>query len=195
MGITFHIGDWVVYPLHGLGRIDRLLTRVVAGVPQHFYQIALEKPGGTVLVPVSAARALGLRRALLASEVQWIVTCLQQAATRPLQRRHSADHYAWCKERLRQGDVLGLAEVQRFLHELQRVEGLTNPHLQRLRTYVCKQLSMEIAYALDCPLATAQHLVATALTTGSPVALPLPAATAESPLLRAAEPIGSDQHE
>ena len=57
MGTTFHIGERVVYPLHGLGRIDRLLTRVVAGTPQHFYQIVLEKPGGTVLVPVSAARA------------------------------------------------------------------------------------------------------------------------------------------
>jgi len=195
MKTTFHIGDRVVYPLHGLGRIDRLLTHVAAGRPQHFYQIVLEKPGGTVLVPVRAARALGLRRALQAPEVQRIVTCLQQAATRPLTRRHSADHYTWCKERLRQGDVRGLAEVQRFLHELQRVEGLTNPHLQRLRTYVCQQLSREIASALDCPLATAQDLIATALTTERPVALTFPAATAESPPQCVAEPISSDQHE
>ena len=174
---TFHIGDTVVYGMQGTGRIHNMLTRTIEGVPRHLYEIVLEKNRGEVLVPVKEAIALGLRHALQASQVPEVLRRLQQAASRPLQRRHTEDHYTWCKRRLRQGDVLGLAEMRRFLHDLEQAESIVHPRLRQLRAYVYTQLPAEIAQALRCSLTTAEQLVATALTSTHPVALPTCAET------------------
>jgi len=169
---TFHIGDTVVYGMQGTGRIHNILTRTMEAVPRQLYEIVLEKNRGEVLVPLEEATALGLRHALQASQVPQVLRRLQQGASRSLQRGQGEDHYTWCKRRLRQGDVLGLAEVRRFLHDLEQAESIVHPRLRQLRAYVYTQFPAEIAQALQCSLTTAEHLVDTALTSTQPVALP-----------------------
>ena len=169
---TFHTGDTVVYAMQGIGRIKNIVTRTTEGRQQDFYQIELEKKG-EVLVPVEDATAFGLRHTLPASEVPQVLQRLQQAASRPALRGQSEAHYLWCKQLLRQGQALGLAEVRRFLHDLEQVESFSNLRLRQLRSYVYAQLPAEIAQALGCSLATAEHLVDTALTSKRPVALPM----------------------
>src|SRR5919198_5327218 len=171
---TFHIGDTVVYAMQGIGRIKTIVTRTTEGRQQGFYEIVLEKNKGEVLVPVEDAVALGLRHALSASEVPQVLKQLQRPASQPVLRGQSEHHYVWCKQRLRQGQALGLAEVRRFLHDLEQVESFTNLRLRQLRSYVYVELPAEIAQALGCSLETAEHLVDTALTSKHPVALPLP---------------------
>jgi CarD family transcriptional regulator len=171
---TFHIDDTVVYAMQGIGRIKNTVTRTTEGRQQGFYQIELEKNKGEVLVPVDDAAVLGLRHALAAPEVPQVVQRLQQAASQPALRGQSESHYLWCKQRLRQGQALGLAEVRRFLHDLEQVENFANLRLRQLRSYVYVELPAEIAQALGCSLATAERLVDTALTSKHPVALPMP---------------------
>jgi RNA polymerase-interacting CarD/CdnL/TRCF family regulator len=171
---TFHIGDTVVYAMQGIGRIKNIVTRTTEGRQQGFYQIELEKNKGEVLVPVEDATALGLRPALQAAEVPQVLKRLQQPASRPVLRGQSEQHYLWCKQCLRQEQALGLAEVRRFLHDLEQVESFANLRLRQLRSYVYAQLPTEIGQALGCSLATAEHLVETALTSKHPVALPMP---------------------
>ena len=125
-------------------------------------------------MPVEDATAFGLRHALSASEVPQVLQRLQQAASQPVLRGKSENHYLWCKQRLRQGQALGLAEVRRFLHDLEQVESFTNLRLRQLRSYIYVELPTEIAHAMGCSLATAEHLVDTALTSKHPVALPMP---------------------
>ena len=169
---TFHTGDTVVYGMQGTGRIHHILTRTMEGVPRHLYEIVLEKNRGEVLVPLEEAAALGLRHALRTSEVPQVVQHLQQEASRSLQRGQGEDHYTWCKKCLRQGDALGLAEVRRFLHDLDQMESIVHPRLRQLRVYVYTQLPAEIAQALRCSLSAAEGLVDTALTSAHPVVLP-----------------------
>jgi CarD family transcriptional regulator len=169
---TFHIGDTVVYAMQGIGRIKSIVTSPAEGRQQGFYQVELKKNKGEVLVPVEDATALGLRHALLASEVPQVLQRLQQAASRPALRGQSENHYLWCKQRLLQGQALGLAEVRRFLHDLEQVESFANLRLRQVRSYVYAHLPMEIAQALGCSVATAEQLVDTALTSKHPIALP-----------------------
>src|SRR5215510_3870392 len=169
---TFHIGDTVVYGMQGTGRVHNILTRTIEGVPRHLYEIVLEKNKGEVLVPRAEATALGLRHILRALEVPAVLRCLQQGASRPLRRSQGEDHYTWCKRRLREGGVLGLAEVRRFLHDLEQVESLVHPRLRQLRAYVYAQLPAEIAQALRCSLSTAERLIDSALTSTHPIVLP-----------------------
>jgi RNA polymerase-interacting CarD/CdnL/TRCF family regulator len=106
------------------------------------------------------------------SEMSQVVHRLQQPASRAPQRAQLESHYQWCKARLRQGKVLGLAEVRRFLHELEQVDSFSSLHIRQLRTYVYTQLPLELAQALQCPVASAERLVDTALRSKRPVALP-----------------------
>jgi len=172
----FQVGDKVVYPMHGVGCVAKICTQTVAGQRQRFYQIVLEaRTRANVLVPVDHAGALGLRPPLHARQVRWALRRLQQAAARPLKRRQGASHYAWCKEHLRQGKALGLAEVRRFLHDLARLESFTDPRLRQLQAYVCTELPTEIAQALRCSHTDAARVVDMALTSQRPITtLPLP---------------------
>ena len=74
--------------------------------------------------------------------------------------------------------------MRRFLHELEQVESFANLRLRQLRSYVYAQLPTEIAQALGCSLATAEHLVNTALTSTHPVALPRPRVFSVPPQLK-----------
>src|SRR5262249_493544 len=170
---TFHTGDTVVYAMQGIGRINNIVTRTTEGRQQDFYQIELEKNKGEVLVPVEDPTAFALRQTFLASEVPQVLQQVQRAASRPALRGQGEAHYLWCKQLLRQGQALGLAEVRRFLHDLEQVESFSNLRLRQLRAYVYAQLPVEIAQALGCSLATAEHLIDTALTSKRPVALPM----------------------
>ncbi len=170
---TFHIGERIVHPMYGMGYVDALCIRMIDAQPQCYYRLVLErKPKREMLVPVASAKALGLRPVLQASQVPQVLQQVQQAATQPVTRGQVMQHYAWCKARLRQGDALGLAEVWRFLHDLEQVGTIPNLQLLHLRDYVGKQLPAEIASALHCTHAVARHLITTALTSDRPVALP-----------------------
>jgi RNA polymerase-interacting CarD/CdnL/TRCF family regulator len=174
--VAFHIGDKIVYRLYGMGRVTALCLLTLDHQSQGYYRLVLEgKPQGEVLVPVASAQALGLRHVLLASQVPQVLRQVQQATTQPARRGQALKHYAWCKARLRQGGVLGLAEVWRFLHELTAIEPITAPQLKQLRDYVGTQLPAELAAALPCTSTVAQHLLTTALASERPVVLPSPA--------------------
>jgi RNA polymerase-interacting CarD/CdnL/TRCF family regulator len=164
-----------VYAMHGMGEVTATLTRPGDSRPQSFYQITLVgKTGGDVLVPVAIAQTSGLRRVLQAVEVPQVMHQLQRPTSLSRIRDPLLDSYEWCKVRLRQGGVLGLAEVCRFLHDLGRVNGSTRSRWQQLRELVDKQLSQEIAYALGCHQQFAERLMSTALTVESPATPPPP---------------------
>ena len=64
----FRKGDTVVYPAHGVGRIDRVGFEDIAGHKLHLIHISFDENQMTLRVPVAQARAAGLRK--LASRKQ-----------------------------------------------------------------------------------------------------------------------------
>jgi CarD family transcriptional regulator len=58
----FRKGDAVVYPTHGVGRIDRVGFEEIAGYRLSLIQISFADHQMTLRVPVAQARAAGLRK-------------------------------------------------------------------------------------------------------------------------------------
>lgn len=170
--VTFQLGDTVVYATHGTGRIQRIVTRLSEGTPRDFYHIVLDKHRGELWVPVEEALTLGLRHSMQAEDVPQVIECVQREASLPFSSDPGEDPYLWCKTRLREGGVLGLAEVRRFLHDYEGVRSITNPQLRQLRTFVFGQLVSEMAQALGCSQAAAKRVIETALVSPHPVPLP-----------------------
>ena len=109
----FRKGDAVVYPAHGVGRVDRVGFEEIAGHRLNLIHISFEDHQMTLRVPVAQAQAAGLRK--LAS---------RQAMTKALatlQGRPRISRLMWAKRsqeylaKINTGEPGALAEVVRDL--------------------------------------------------------------------------------
>jgi CarD family transcriptional regulator len=109
----FRKGDAVVYPAHGVGRIDRVGFEEIAGHRLNLIHISFDENQMALRVPVAQARAAGLRK--LASRKQ-----LAEALAR-VRGRPRASRLMWAKRaqeyltKINSGDLASLAEVVRDL--------------------------------------------------------------------------------
>ena len=109
----FHKGDTVVYPTHGVGRIERVGFEEIAGLRLNLIHISFEDNQMTLRVPVAQARAAGLRK--LASQEALA------AALTTLKGRPRASRLMWAKRsqeylaKINTSDPGALAEVVRDL--------------------------------------------------------------------------------
>jgi CarD family transcriptional regulator len=60
--LEFKKGDFVVYPAHGVGRIEGIDAFSVSGTDVMLYSISFEQDRMRLKVPVSKAKTSGLRR-------------------------------------------------------------------------------------------------------------------------------------
>jgi CarD family transcriptional regulator len=112
-GDTFRKGDAVVYPTHGVGRIERVGFEDIAGHRLNLIHISFDDNQMTLRVPVAQARAAGLRK--LAGRKQ-----LADAMDR-LRGRPRTSRLMWAKRaqdylaKINSGEIAALAEVVRDL--------------------------------------------------------------------------------
>jgi CarD family transcriptional regulator len=109
----FRKGEAVVYPAHGVGRIDRVGFEEIGGHRLNLIHISFEDNRMTLRVPVAQARTAGLRK--IASQE------LLAAALAILKGRPRASRLMWAKRsqeylaKINTGDPAALAEVLRDL--------------------------------------------------------------------------------
>ena len=109
----FRKGDGVVYPPHGVGRVERVGFEDIAGYRLNLIHISFENNQMTLRVPVAQACSAGLRK--LASQ-QVLATALTTLKGRPRTSR-----LMWSKRsqeylaKINTGDPRSIAEVIRDL--------------------------------------------------------------------------------
>src|SRR6476646_207205 len=59
---AFDVGDYVVYPKHGVGRVIELLEQEIAGMKLELYVLRFEKERMTLRVPVNKIESIGMRK-------------------------------------------------------------------------------------------------------------------------------------
>ncbi len=59
---AFDVGDYVVYPKHGVGRVVELLEQEIAGMQLKLYVLRFEKERMTLRVPVNKIESTGMRK-------------------------------------------------------------------------------------------------------------------------------------
>ena len=63
-------GDHVVYPTHGVGKVERIATEEIAGHRLELIHITFEENRMTLRVPVAKARTAGLRKLATPQDVR-----------------------------------------------------------------------------------------------------------------------------
>ncbi len=113
-GHDFSIGDHVVYPAHGVGRVQGIETQEVAGLALEVYVITFDHEKMTLRVPTRKAKGAGLRP-LAANDVvsQALVTLKGRARVKRTMWSRRAQEY---EAKINSGDLISIAEVVRDLH-------------------------------------------------------------------------------
>ena len=111
---TFAEGDYVVYPTHGVGKVERIATEEIAGHKLELIHITFEENRMTLRVPVAKARTAGLRKLATRKLFDDALAVLKGRARvkRTMWSRRAQEYEA----KINSGDPLAIAEVVRDLH-------------------------------------------------------------------------------
>lgn len=112
--ISYNVGDYVVYPKHGVGHIIDIENEEIAGIKLELYVIRFEKERMTLRVPMNKVMASGMRRLSNESKLQEAFTTLKGRARikRTMWSRRAQEYEA----KINSGDLISIAEVVRDLH-------------------------------------------------------------------------------
>jgi len=78
----FTIGAMAVYPAHGVGVIESIQDREVAGLQQRFYIMRLLDTDMIIMIPTQNAKNIGLRTVIDSNAVTEIFEILKERPTR-----------------------------------------------------------------------------------------------------------------
>ena len=115
--IIFKTGDKIVYPGHGVGEIEGIRSTVLDGQEHHIYNITILESGMKVMVPVSQASAVGLRKIIDKRAIDEVFTILRD-------RDFKIDTQTWNRrfreysQKIKTGSVFEIAVVLRDLSVL-----------------------------------------------------------------------------
>ncbi len=111
---VFVEGDHVVYPTHGVGKVDRIAVEEIAGHKLELIHITFEENRMTLRVPVAKARTAGLRKLATRKLFDEALNVLRGKARvkRTMWSRRAQEYEA----KINSGDPLAIAEVVRDLH-------------------------------------------------------------------------------
>ncbi len=142
---VFHEGDHVVYPTHGVGRVERIAIEEIAGHKLELIHITFEENRMTLRVPVAKARSAGLRKLSTRKQFDAAMAVLKGKARikRTMWSRRAQEYEA----KINSGDPLAIAEVVR---DLRRNAGQPDQSFSERQIYesAMDRLAAELA-ALD----------------------------------------------
>jgi CarD family transcriptional regulator len=144
--IEFEIGDNVVYPHHGAGKVIRKEQKEVLGESREYLTIRILHNDMTVMVPTENAAVAGLRRVIDEETLKKVQAVLQdECSEMPKNWNRRFKHN---RDKIKTGDIYELAEVVRNLAIRESEKGLSTGEKQMF-TRAKKVLSSELMYALD----------------------------------------------
>ena len=112
--LLFDVGDYVVYPKHGVGRVIELQNSEIAGMQLELYVLRFEKEKMTLRVPTNKAEGVGMRKL---SSNKTLKEALDVLKTKPKVKRTMWSRRAQEYEaKINSGDLISIAEVVRDLH-------------------------------------------------------------------------------
>ena len=144
--IDYKIGDQVVYPHHGAGKVLKKEQKEVLGEKREYLTIQILHNDMTVMVPCENAGRAGLRRVIGEEAVAKVLGVLRDDVSQmPKNWNRRFKHN---RDKIKTGDIYELAEVVRNLAIREQSKGLSTGEKQ-MYTRAKKILASELMYALE----------------------------------------------
>jgi len=113
----FKVGEKVVYPAHGVGVIESVQSKTIAGTEKKFYMLRFLENDMTIMVPTENVDSVGLRRIIGKDTVSKVYKILRD-------KKVEIDQQTWNRryreytDKIKTGSVLEIAKVLRDLFVL-----------------------------------------------------------------------------
>jgi CarD family transcriptional regulator len=159
--MQFAVGDKVVHPHHGPGRIIGIERKEFMHGMENYYVIEIPTQGLTLHIPKHRMQEVGVRPAMLQTQFHIILDILRSSPDQ-LPQDHK-ERQEQILEKLRAGQPSDLAEAVRDLAWYQKMSHLTKKdtdYMDRGR----KLLAAEMALVADTEIADANETIESTLT-------------------------------
>jgi CarD family transcriptional regulator len=115
---SFKIGEQVVYPAHGVGRVTNIEEQEIAGVKLELYIVDFEKEKLRLKVPTNRAEQKGMRHLADRTMIEQAMKVIRGRARikRVMWSRRAQEYDA----KINSGDMIAVAEVVRDLYRSDR---------------------------------------------------------------------------
>jgi CarD family transcriptional regulator len=116
--LVFKVGELVVYPAHGVGKIIQIEEQEIAGAKLELYIVDFEKEKLRLKVPTGRAEQKGMRRLSDKTQIEGALKTLKGRARikRTMWSRRAQEYDA----KINSGDIMAVAEVVRDLYRSER---------------------------------------------------------------------------
>ena len=152
----YAVGQQIVYPLQGVGRIERLEEREFQGNPTLYYVVYLEVSDMTIMIPVDKADSLGIRAIVSKRKAERALRLIAEDFD-PIPTDWKL-RYQMNLDLLKQGAVDDIASVVRSLSYRSRIKEL--PILERkLYDSALRLMVDEVSYSLGKDKVEIENLI------------------------------------
>jgi CarD family transcriptional regulator len=128
--------------MHGVGIIEDIQEQEILGKSARYYVLRFLIGKMTAMVPVSSAESVGLRNVIPRDECERVISYLGEPSCRESENWNQ--RYRENLEKLRHGDVYGVADVVKSLNKRESDRGLSAGERKMLMT-ARQVLSAELA--------------------------------------------------
>ena len=145
----FCLHEKVVYPGHGVAKIQRILKKLVGGSEATFYELDFLNKDMTVLVPTTNADAVGLRALSSHEHILGVFSYLNETPNDQTNLEFTPAN--WSKRnkeyqvKLKNGDLQELCEIYRDLHVISGHKELSfgeKTLLQQIEALLVEEISL-----------------------------------------------------
>jgi len=111
--ITFKVGDYAVYPSHGIGKIVDIEKTIILNQEFKCYLMFFEKEKLTIKIPMNSAEKIGLRSLISKDQMDEVFSILRSGVKKlkGMWSRRAQEY----ETKINSGDIILLAEVLRDL--------------------------------------------------------------------------------
>ncbi len=145
----FEIGELVVYPAQGVGKVEDVQGKEMGGLMTQFYKIRILSNNGILLIPVDNAANVGLRRVCAPEYGGQIFEYLRDWSDfKGYAGQNWNRRYREYSDKLKTGDLADVAYVLKELMLISQDKDLSFGE-GRLMEQAMGLITMELAYTLD----------------------------------------------
>ena len=114
--MEFEVGDRVIYPNQGVGLIEEVFSSSIGGQKGEYYRLRLEANNSLVMIPVTNASKIGVRRLCSKKDLKKLFKVLDSEVVDT--GRDWKNRYKDNVEKMMTGSIVDVARVLKNLHYL-----------------------------------------------------------------------------
>ena len=141
--MEFKIGDKAVYPAYGIGVIEKIEHKEIAGEEHRFYILQIINSGVKLMIPIASSHLAGMREVITGKEADDIYSILKSKGR--INKKAWNRRFREFNDKLKTGSILDIAEVMRDLCTLKAGKDLSfgeKKMLDKARSLIVSELSV-----------------------------------------------------